>query len=95
MPKLRLFLPTLFTWLSGQAFADVVNLANLNWTLSNANGTINIPSTGPPTQVHIDLSNAGLITEPLLGINGICDAVSWYGISNRIEIRFYSTLDCG
>lgn len=80
MPKLRLFLPTLFTWLSGQAFADVVNLANLNWTLSNANGTINIPSTGPPTQVHIDLSNAGLITEPLLGINGICDAVSWYGI---------------
>lgn len=91
----RLSLPVLFTWFLGQAFADVTNLANLNWTLSNANGTINIPSAGPPTQVHIDLLNAGLITEPLLEINGIWADVFWYSISNSIEIRFYSTLDRG
>jgi len=76
MLTLRLFLPVLFTWFLGQAFADVMHLANLNWTLSNANGTINVPSTGPPAQVHIDLLNAGLITEPLLGINGIWADVS-------------------
>ncbi|KAJ3556228.1 hypothetical protein NP233_g12026 [Leucocoprinus birnbaumii] len=55
--------------ISGQAFASVVNLASLKWSLTNANGTINVPSTGPPNQAHIDLMNAGIITEPLLGIN--------------------------
>ncbi|KAF5346711.1 hypothetical protein D9756_010427 [Leucocoprinus leucothites] len=57
------------TCLLGDALASVVNLASLKWTLTNANGTINVPSIGPPTQAHIDLLNAGLITEPLLGIN--------------------------
>jgi len=76
MLNLRLSLPVLFAWFLGQAFADVMNLANLNWTLSNANGTIKIPSAGPPIQVHIDLLNAGLITEPLLGING-----TWVDVS--------------
>lgn len=70
MPRLwfsRLILPTL---LATPALADVVNLASLTWTLTNSNGTLNIPSTGPPNQAHIDLLNAGIITEPLLGING-------------------------
>ena len=48
MLNLSLFLPVLFTWFLGQRFADVMNLANFNWTLSsNANSTINFPSAGP------------------------------------------------
>ncbi|KXN81560.1 putative beta-mannosidase A [Leucoagaricus sp. SymC.cos] len=70
MLGLRLTLLILLTSFVGPAFADVVNLANLKWTLTNSNRTINVPSTGPPNQAHIDLLNAGLITEPLLGING-------------------------
>ncbi|KAF9449648.1 glycoside hydrolase family 2 protein [Macrolepiota fuliginosa MF-IS2] len=62
----QLILPTL---LARYAFADVVNTASLKWTLTNTNGTIKIPSTGPPNQAHLDLLNAGIITEPLLGIN--------------------------
>ncbi|KIL57301.1 glycoside hydrolase family 2 protein [Amanita muscaria Koide BX008] len=47
----------------------VFDLSHLPWTLKNQNGSVQIPSSGPPSQVHIDLLNAGLITEPLLGIN--------------------------
>lgn len=47
----------------------VFDLSHLQWTLKNQNGSVQIPSSGPPSQVHIDLLNAGLITEPLLGIN--------------------------
>ncbi|TFK44105.1 glycoside hydrolase [Crucibulum laeve] len=49
--------------------ADLFDLSRLKWTLSNQNGTIHIPSSGPPSQAHMDLQKAGLITEPLLGIN--------------------------
>jgi beta-mannosidase len=59
------------TFLLDYALADVINLASLNWTLTNANGTINVPSVGPPSQAHLDLLNAGIITDPLLGINGV------------------------
>ncbi|KAF8345546.1 glycoside hydrolase family 2 protein [Amanita rubescens] len=31
--------------------------------------SIQIPASGPPSQAHIDLLKAGIITEPLLGIN--------------------------
>ncbi|KAH8077515.1 glycoside hydrolase family 2 protein [Cristinia sonorae] len=50
------------------SFAEVVNLSQLQWTLKNQNGSIAIPAT-VPSQVHIDLHRAGIITEPLLGIN--------------------------
>lgn len=52
------------------ARAEVFDLSNLSWTLKNQNGSISIPASGPPSQAHIDLLNAGIITEPLLGING-------------------------
>lgn len=70
MLSLYLFRLILSTLLVESALADVVNVASLKWTLTNSNGTIHIPSTGPPNQAHIDLLNAGIITEPLLGING-------------------------
>lgn len=49
----------------GQTF----DLSGLQWTLKNQNGSIAIPAT-VPSQAHIDLLKAGIITEPLLGING-------------------------
>ncbi|TCD67218.1 hypothetical protein EIP91_000394 [Steccherinum ochraceum] len=49
-------------------WADVVNLSELKWTLKNQNGSIVVPAT-VPSQVHLDLQRAGIITEPLLGIN--------------------------
>ncbi|OCH87882.1 glycoside hydrolase [Obba rivulosa] len=48
--------------------ADVFSLSNLEWTLKNQNGSIVIPAT-IPSQAHLDLVKAGIITEPLLGIN--------------------------
>ena len=52
------------------ARADVFSLSNLSWTLKNANGSIVIPAQ-VPSQAHLDLMRAGIITEPLLGINGM------------------------
>ncbi|KZT29074.1 glycoside hydrolase family 2 protein [Neolentinus lepideus HHB14362 ss-1] len=44
------------------------DLSGLSWTLKNANGTIAIPGS-VPSQAHLDLLKAGIISEPLLGIN--------------------------
>ena len=49
--------------------ADVLSLSSLQWSLRNANGSIVIPAK-VPSQAHLDLLDAGIITEPLLGING-------------------------
>ncbi len=51
------------------AVADVQSLSGLSWTLKNANGSIVVPAK-VPSQAHLDLLDAGIITEPLLGING-------------------------
>ncbi|KAF9010820.1 glycoside hydrolase family 2 protein [Cyathus striatus] len=51
------------------AAAELFDLARLKWTLTSQNGTFSIPASGPPSQAHIDLVKAGVITEPLLGIN--------------------------
>ncbi|KAM5539879.1 hypothetical protein V8D89_006382 [Ganoderma adspersum] len=55
------FTPTLVS-------ADVLSLSGLRWSLRNANGSIVIPAK-VPSQAHLDLLDAGIITEPLLGIN--------------------------
>lgn len=51
------------------AAADVQSLSGLSWTLKNTNGSIVVPAK-VPSQAHLDLLDAGIITEPLLGING-------------------------
>ncbi|VDB87113.1 unnamed protein product [Peniophora sp. CBMAI 1063] len=51
------------------ASSGVFSLSDLQWSLSNANGSIVVPGS-LPSQVHLDLERAGVITEPLLGING-------------------------
>ncbi|KAF8893604.1 glycoside hydrolase [Infundibulicybe gibba] len=51
------------------AAAEYFDLSRLAWTLKNQNGSIAIPASGPPSQTHLDLVKAGIITEPLLGIN--------------------------
>lgn len=50
--------------------AEVLSLSDLRWTLKNQNGSIVIPAQ-VPSQAHLDLLRAGIITEPLLGINGM------------------------
>ena len=50
--------------------AQKFDLRDLQWTLKNANGSIVIPGR-VPSQAHLDLLEAGIITEPLLGANGM------------------------
>ncbi|KAI0075651.1 glycoside hydrolase [Panus rudis PR-1116 ss-1] len=56
------------SWLPCFAFADVMSLSGLQWSLQNQNGSIVVPGS-VPSQVHLDLEKAGVITEPLIGIN--------------------------
>lgn len=51
------------------AYAHLFNLSELQWTLKNRNGSIAVPAV-IPSQAHLDLLRAGIITEPLLGANG-------------------------
>ena len=57
------------------ASADVLSLSDLSWTLKNENGSIVVPGK-VPSQAHLDLLEAGVITEPLLGINGMLSNLS-------------------
>ncbi|EIW76704.1 glycoside hydrolase family 2 protein [Coniophora puteana RWD-64-598 SS2] len=58
------------------ALGQVVDLSQLSWTLKNANGSIAIPGS-LPSQAHLDLAKAGIITEPLLGINEFTERWVW------------------
>lgn len=51
------------------ARAHVFSLSGLSWTFRNENGSIVVPGS-LPSQVHIDLFQAGVINGPLLSING-------------------------
>jgi hypothetical protein len=76
-----------------EAVAEQFDLSGLQWTLKNQNGSIHIPASGPPSQAHLDLLNAGIITEPLLGVNGVWQSCTLR--SNRLMIiktRLYWTL---
>ncbi|KAA1472783.1 glycoside hydrolase [Dentipellis sp. KUC8613] len=46
------------------ALADVFSLSDLQWSLSSQNGSIVVPGA-VPSEVHLDLMRAGVITEPL------------------------------
>ena len=46
------------------------SLSDLGWTLRNQNGSTVRISGSLPSQAHIDLLKAGIINDPLLGING-------------------------
>ena len=65
----RLFLLLAFGLWSDTVNGDVLSLSSLDWSLKNENGSIVIPAK-VPSQAHLDLLDAGIITEPLLGING-------------------------
>jgi beta-mannosidase len=54
---------------SSLAVAQVFDLSELQWTLKNQNGSIVVPGS-LPSQAHLDLFEAGIINDPLLGING-------------------------
>ncbi|KAG1723965.1 glycoside hydrolase family 2 protein [Suillus occidentalis] len=53
---------------SSLAAAQVFDLSELQWTLKNQNGSIVVPGS-LPSQAHLDLFKAGIINDPLLGIN--------------------------
>ncbi|KAJ7750828.1 glycoside hydrolase family 2 protein [Mycena metata] len=55
-------------WFPYLVLGAVFDLSALNWTLTNQNGSISVPGA-VPSQAHLDLVRAGIITEPLLGIN--------------------------
>ncbi|KAG7098220.1 hypothetical protein E1B28_000187 [Marasmius oreades] len=50
------------------ATAAVFDLSDLDWTLKSRNGSVVVPGR-VPSQAHLDLARAGVITEPLLEIN--------------------------
>ncbi|EJD02700.1 glycoside hydrolase [Fomitiporia mediterranea MF3/22] len=54
--------------LSLVSLAQKYSLSDLQWTLKNSNGSISVPAQ-VPSQAHLDLLRAGIITEPLLGAN--------------------------
>lgn len=64
------FYAALVALFSLETEASVFDLSNLKWSIINQNGTINIPASGPPSQAHLDLLKAGIVTDPLLEING-------------------------
>lgn len=66
---MRLVAAALAVYLPTLVLGDIFSLSELQWTLKNANNSIIIRGS-VPSQAHLDLSRAGVITEPLLGING-------------------------
>lgn len=50
------------------ASAHVIDLGGSGWTLRSQNGSISIPAT-VPSQQYIDLLHAGVIEDPLFGLN--------------------------
>lgn len=48
---------------------QIFSLSDLQWTLKSQNGSIIVPAS-IPSQAHLDLLRAGVITEPVLGANG-------------------------
>ncbi|KAG1751293.1 glycoside hydrolase family 2 protein [Suillus paluster] len=67
MVRLALWM-LLASYIAPLATAQVFDLSELQWTLKNQNGSIVVPGS-LPSQAHLDLFEAGIINEPLLGIN--------------------------
>lgn len=88
------FLPLFLLWIISGTFGALFDLSELQWTLKNQNGSIQIPASGPPSEVHLDLTKAGIITEPLLGINGTQISLhKVLRIDNQMHVlRFHATL---
>ena len=58
---------------------SVVNLHQLNWTVSDPGSNISVPG-GFPSQAHLDLYAAGVITDPYYGLNDF--DLRWVADSN-------------
>ena len=58
------------------ASAAIFDLSELSWTLKNENQSIIVPGS-VPSQAHLDLLKAGVITEPLLEINDFTQRWVW------------------
>lgn len=65
---MRCWFPSLL-YLAGLALGQKFSLSGLQWTLKSSNGSVVVPGR-VPSQAHLDLLEAGVITEPLLGANG-------------------------
>lgn len=63
--------------ITGSTLSRSFSLSDLDWTLKNENGTIVIPGK-VPSQAHLDLLEAGIITEPLLEINDFTQRWVWF-----------------
>ena len=72
---------------------DKFDLSNLNWTLKNDNKSIIIPAQ-IPSQVHLDLFKAGVITDPLIDINGTNHLILSNGFASSLINRLHTKMDC-
>ncbi|KZZ90328.1 beta-mannosidase [Ascosphaera apis ARSEF 7405] len=67
-------------WLATLASAQhVVNLTESEWTVSNDNDSISVPAKFP-SQVHLDLHDAGIIPEPYDGVGDL--DLRWIALAN-------------
>ena len=74
--------------------AQKFSLSDLQWSLRNSNGSINVPAQ-VPSQAHLDLLRAGIITEPLLGANGMSVVeFPFHGHISNLFLRFYAEMGC-
>lgn len=79
---MQLLLPTLVlqTWLLASVTAQqILELSTLQWTLRSENGSISVPGSVPSLQ-YLDLLNAGVIEDPLYGMNN--EAEIWVSLQN-------------
>ncbi|KAI5286655.1 hypothetical protein KEM54_006612 [Ascosphaera aggregata] len=61
------------------AAQHVINLTETHWTVSNDMKSISVPGK-LPSQVHLDLHDAGVIPEPYNGVNDL--DLRWVALSN-------------
>lgn len=72
--------------------AQVIDLSGDGWTLTSQNGSISIPAS-VPTQQYIDLYAAGIINDPLYGLENV--EVAWVYDQNWTYSRNVDQLKTG
>ena len=68
-----------FSLLVSSYAQNVIDLTGPGWTLHSSNGSISVPAT-LPSQQYVDLFNAGVIGDPLYGLNNTDQ--SWVTLQN-------------
>ncbi|KAL5523539.1 hypothetical protein ACEPAG_7712 [Sanghuangporus baumii] len=81
MAPIKTLIVSLVLCLPLPCIAQKFSLADLQWTLKNSNGSIVVPAQ-VPSQAHLDLARANIISEPLLGANVLDFTQRWVANEN-------------